>query len=102
VNGGFVPIHRDLREGSDAAFEVCHLIPGSYAVAISFAKDVTDPKRPGHVQFAPRPPGVLVSMFDSTAKAILPKESRDSLRGAPPVPQKNDKLTLDANRAPVR
>lgn len=74
---------RDTRKGSDAAFELCDLPVGDYAVRIVFpAKNVSLK-------------GVLVAMFDSTPGGATNDDTVSASKGIPTQARKGEELVLN-------
>jgi hypothetical protein len=80
---GSMDYARDTRKVSDAAFELCDMAAGDYAIRIKFADKTVSSK------------GVLVSMFDSTPGAATSEDTIAASRGIPTKPRKGEELVLN-------
>jgi hypothetical protein len=80
---GSMDYARDTRKVSDAAFELCDIAAGDYAIRIKFADKTVSSK------------GVLVSMFDSTPGAATSEDTIAASRGIPTKPRKGEELVLN-------
>jgi hypothetical protein len=79
----FVAIGRDARPDRDAAFELCNVAPGHYAVGAWQGHDVDQP-------------GILLSIFDSTPGAAHDDDLRAAASGAPSTATGTEPPTLTA------
>lgn len=78
---GFVPLHRDDRASPDAAFEVCHLPEGDYAISIEQRGDE-------------RAKAITMALFDSTPGGVGAEEARAATRGSPPAARPSEIVVL--------
>jgi hypothetical protein len=79
----FVAYARDTRTAQDAAFEVCDLPAGEYAVRVAFGGEKISSK------------GVLVSMFDSSPGVATNQDTIAASKGIPTKARKGEELALN-------
>jgi hypothetical protein len=77
----FVAIGRDARPDRDAAFELCNVAPGHYALGAWQGRDVDQP-------------GLLLSIFESTSGAAHDDDLRAAASGAPSAAPGSEPPTL--------
>ncbi len=81
---GTMDYARDRRKVSDAAFELCDIPAGDYAVRITFADKASSSSK-----------GVLVSMFDSTPGVATTEDTIAASKGIATQPRKGEEMALN-------
>lgn len=82
AKGEFTAVAIDKRPSAEAAFEVCNVSPGPYAVRVTHGKNVSKN-------------GVLVSMFESTPGGPTAEDTLAASRGIPTTSRKGETLALN-------